>query len=76
MHNYVELKLLHIIPKKLFQNFALSMDLGTMYAQYERVLLRPREQDVSSWSRRRAAPCAAFHGVASTAHSAYQSSYK
>ena len=27
-------------------------------------------------SRRRAAPCAAFHGVASTAHSAYQSSYK
>ena len=27
-------------------------------------------------SRRRAAPSAAFHGVASTAHSAYQSSYK
>ena len=28
------------------------------------------------WSRRSAASCAAFHGVASTAHSAYQSSYK
>ena len=27
-------------------------------------------------SRRRAAPCAAIHGVASTAHIAYQSSYK